>query len=73
MRQLCASEHPATAVSSGLERVRFVIATRNRSVYADLVRLPKLRVAGSNPVVRFKKALDLGVFRGWSVFRLAVA
>jgi hypothetical protein len=52
-RQLRASDRLAGAVPSGTERVRFGLVTRKRLVHAVLLfRLPKLRVAGSSPVVR---------------------
>jgi hypothetical protein len=55
-RQLRASDHPAGAVPSGLERMPFRMATRKPFIHAVLDRLPKLRVAGSSPVPRSQKS-----------------
>jgi len=54
-RQFCAIDHRATAVPSGSERSPFSIVTPIPLNHAASGRFPKLRVAGSNPVVRFKR------------------
>jgi hypothetical protein len=53
-RQLPASEHPARAVSSGSRRVLSGLAARVWLNHATLRAFPKLGVAGSSPVVRFR-------------------
>jgi len=55
-RQLCASDHPAGAVSSGSERPSSSVVARNVPHHAALGPFPKLRVAGSNPVVRSQRS-----------------
>jgi hypothetical protein len=50
---LRASDYPNPAEHSGIQRYRFPLALRIRPSHPGLDRLPKLRVAGSNPVVRF--------------------
>ncbi len=50
--QFWASDHPAGAVPSGLERTVFPMVMRKWSIHAVPSQLPKLRVAGSSPVPR---------------------
>ncbi len=54
-RQLRANVHPAGAVSSGSERVLFRMVRCNLFIHAAPGSLPKLRVAGSSPVVRYAR------------------
>jgi hypothetical protein len=53
-RQLRASEHLAGAVSSGSERVHFRLPLQISLNHAGSLAIPKLRVAGSIPVVRLE-------------------
>jgi hypothetical protein len=56
VRQLRASKHPAGAVSSGSERRVFGSAADFPLNHVPRRAFPKLRVAGSIPVVRFEKS-----------------
>jgi hypothetical protein len=54
-RQLRASRPSIPAVPSGFQRCRFVELAAFPPSHAVLVRLPKLRVVGSSPIVRFTR------------------